>query len=349
METAYTSTRSLNDGNRINILRLQDRLLKAQQEVASGRLADVGVSIGGRTRETVSLRQEYARYNTLIETNGFVKTRLDTTQVALNSFVETAQSFMNSVIAARDAEGGATIAQQQGESALKQLLDGLNTTIAGEHLFAGINTTAAPVEDYYGSPAPSSKLAVDAAFTTAFGTTQSDPSNNNILPAAMQTFLDTGFSTVFDLPGWTADWSSASSTNVVSRISGVETVVSSANANEGAFRKLAKAYTMIADLGVENLNKTAFGVVAENAAILASEAIQEISVIQGRLGTSAARIQSSNEKMSAQLNVLNTQIDNLETVDPFEASTRVTTLLTQIETAYALTARVQRLTILNYI
>jgi flagellar hook-associated protein 3 FlgL len=53
--------------------------------------------------------------------------------------------------------------------------------------------------------------------------------------------------------------------------------------------------------------------------------------------------------MSAQIDIINSQIDNLEQVDPFEAATRVTTLMTQLETAYSLTARVQRLTILNYL
>ena len=53
--------------------------------------------------------------------------------------------------------------------------------------------------------------------------------------------------------------------------------------------------------------------------------------------------------MSAQINIMNTQINNLETVDPYEASTRVTTLLTQLQTSYSLTARVQQLTILNYL
>jgi flagellar hook-associated protein 3 FlgL len=349
MEIAFTSTKSLNDGNRINVLKLQKQLLKAQRELASGRLSDVGATIGGRTSETVSLRLQYARFTTLRETNAVAKTRIDATQAALASFIESAQDFVSAVITARDANNGATIAQQQGQSALSQLLDGLNTTIAGEHLFSGINTTARPFDDYYATPTPASRTAVATAFTLAFGTTQSDPSNDGITPSAMQTFLDTGLSALFDDPAWTTDWSGASSQNLRSRISGTEDVESSANTNESPFRKLAKAFTMIADLGVENLNRAAFGTVADTAARIASEAIEEMTVVQGRLGTSAARIEGANERMSAQLNILNTQIDSLEQVDPFEASTRVTTLLTQIETAYALTARVQRLTILNYI
>jgi flagellar hook-associated protein 3 FlgL len=42
-------------------------------------------------------------------------------------------------------------------------------------------------------------------------------------------------------------------------------------------------------------------------------------------------------------------IGKLEGVDPYEASTRLSQLMTQVETAYAMTARVQKLSLLNYL
>jgi flagellar hook-associated protein 3 FlgL len=53
--------------------------------------------------------------------------------------------------------------------------------------------------------------------------------------------------------------------------------------------------------------------------------------------------------MSIQIDIMATHIGTLEGVDPFEASTRVSQLLTQVETAYAMTARIHQLTILNYL
>jgi flagellar hook-associated protein 3 FlgL len=349
MEVRYTSTKALNQGNRLNVLRLQQQLVEAQQEVATGRLYDIGRDIGSRTAETVSLRQQHARFTTLIDTNGVVQTRLNGSQTALNDVLSVAQDFVGAMLVAKDAEGGAQVAQQSAEASLKALQDGLNTTIGGEYLFAGINSTAEPVANYYSTPTSAARTAVNSAFTAAFGTTQSDPANVNITPAALQSFLDTSFAGLFAPSSWSADWSTASNQNIVSRISLSEDVVSSANANESPFRKLAQAYTMVADLGAQNLNETAFAALAETAAKLAGEAIQELTAVQARLGTSAERVSSSNTKMTAQQNVLNTQIDNLEAVDPFEAATRVTTLMTQLQTAYALTARVQQLTILNYL
>ena len=47
--------------------------------------------------------------------------------------------------------------------------------------------------------------------------------------------------------------------------------------------------------------------------------------------------------MSVQMNVLSTQIGNLEDVNPYQASTQVTDLQTQIETAYELTSQLSQL------
>lgn len=349
MQVSYVSTITLNQANRNNVLQLQQQIFEAQQEAVSGRHFDVGKTIGGETAATVSLRQQHAQLNTLVETNGMVKTNLDGSQVALDDMVKVAQDFVQALLLARDTEGGAKVAQQNGEASLKALTDGLNTSIGGSYLFGGINNSAQPVANYFSTTTSAARTAVNTAFTGAFGTTQSNPANVNITSTAMQTFLDTTFAGLFNPTNWSADWSSASNQNMVSRISMTEEVTSSASANEVPFRMLAQAYTMVADLGVENLNDAAFGAVADTAVKLASSAIQELTIVQSRLGTAAERIAASNTKMTAQQNVLNTQIDNFEAVDPLEALTRVNTLSTQLQTAYALTARVQQLTILNYL
>ena len=53
--------------------------------------------------------------------------------------------------------------------------------------------------------------------------------------------------------------------------------------------------------------------------------------------------------MSIQIDIMTNHIGALEGVDPYEASSRLSALLTQVETAYAMTARIQKLTLLNYL
>ena len=109
------------------------------------------------------------------------------------------------------------------------------------------------------------------------------------------------------------------------------------------------AYTMVADLGAGKLNDETFRVVAETATRLISEGIHEVTQLQGRVGSAQARIAQVNERMSVQTDLISKDIGALENVDPYEAASRVTTLMTQLETGYALTARLQRLSILDYL
>ena len=46
MELSYISTKAINEGNRLSLMKLQQQLATAQKEVSSGRLADVGQSLG---------------------------------------------------------------------------------------------------------------------------------------------------------------------------------------------------------------------------------------------------------------------------------------------------------------
>ena len=49
------------------------------------------------------------------------------------------------------------------------------------------------------------------------------------------------------------------------------------------------------------------------------------------------------------MDVLAYHIVDLEAVDPYEASIRVTSILTQVETAYALTVRLQEMSLVYHL
>jgi flagellar hook-associated protein 3 FlgL len=206
-----------------------------------------------------------------------------------------------------------------------------------------------PLEQYFDVPPPASRQSVATAFQAAFGCSPGDPAASGISEADMQAFLEGPFAQLFEDPSWSTAWSQASSQNVQNRISTSEVLTTSANANESAIRNLVRAYTMVADLGPEALNDGAYKAVVDTAITSAGKALQEISVLQGNLGTAQQRIAQANDRMSVQIDVIAKQIVAIEGVDPQVAALRVSTLLTQAETAYALTARIEKLSLLNFL
>ena len=166
----------------------------------------------------------------------------------------------------------------------------------------------------------------------------------------MKAFLDGAFASLFDGANWTANWSQASDQNITSRISNNERIATSTNANEEPFRLLASVYTMVADLPVEQLGEGAYLALIDTAMELVGRASNaELTELRASLGTSQGRIKAANERIDVQKGLLNEHVVALEGVDPYEAQVRVNALLTQLETAYALTAKLQNLSLLKYI
>src|SRR5690625_193015 len=349
MKTMSVSSAAIAGAARESILKTQAALLPAQKEVATGRHADMGLALGRRTGHLVSLRQDFARITGFIDMNAFATSRLDMTQTVLGEIRTSAEEFLGMLISAPDGKVGALALRQQAAAGLSGLIAGLNTSVGGQHIFGGINSDAPPIGDYSASPPSAGKLAVRDAFQAAFGMSADDPNVATITAAEMEAFLDGAFADLFDDAGWSAHWSAASSDPMQSRISPTDTVTSSISANEAGMRKLAMAFVMVADLGAEKLSGAAFGKVVEAATRLVSDGAREIVTMQGRVGAAQARIGQVDDRLSLQRDILSREVGALESVDPFEAATRVTDLMTRLEAGYALTARLQHLSLLNFL
>ena len=348
MKTTYISTITIADASRRQVMKQTSLANKLSVELASGRKFDVGLDLGAKTGESVTLRAEFGFLNGIIDTNALTASRLDTSQAAMDDMMTDAQDFLATLVALRETGGSSEIVQSAAEGKMGLMISRLNTQINGSYVFAGINSDQRPIADY-SDPGSASKVAADAAFLGEFGMTQGDPLVSSISPAAMDAYLNGNFDTMFADPSWGTTWSSASSNTMTSRISASETVTSSTSANEQAFRDLAQAYTMVADLGIENLDPDTAGVVIDKAIAKLGSGIEALTGAMGRLGNVQEQVKLASGRVSVQTDILNGRINDLENVDREETAVRLNTALTQLETTYAVTARMQGLSILNYI
>lgn len=347
MSANYISTLMLSSSLRSSITNNQAALSKASKEATTGRFADVGLQLGATTGSDVTLRADWSFADQLVDTNALVSGRLDTTQNRITQLTSTATSFLKDLIAARSTDGGGRIILPPASSNLQDLIGALNVSYNGSYLFGGINTQTQPITNYAAGTA--SKNQVDADFLATFGFSQSAAGVSTITPAQMQTFLDTTFDAEFASPAWNTNWSSATDQVMQSRISTTEVADTSVSANQIGFRKLAEAYTMMADLGNTNLSQDTFQVVVDKAIGLVGSAITDLAALGGSVGTVQQRVTGATEKLKTQQDILNNQIVKMEAVDPTEASVRVNTLQTQIQTALALTSQLQKISLINYL
>jgi flagellar hook-associated protein 3 FlgL len=353
MRTTFVSTLSLWNSSKSSLDKLQTSLVKANKELISGRESDVGIKLGYKTGQTLSLRQDRAEIDAISDSNASALLRLKSTTKALDQVRTTADKFMAALIATPTGAASIEAIKYQAKINLEGMISSLNSNAGGQYIFGGLNTQDRPINAYSGGTPPSAaKAALDGAFSaappTGFGFAQGAAGVSAIAPADMENFLNGTFANLFKGTNWD-NWSNASGENIQSRISPQEKVETSANANDEAFQRLAMAYTMIFDLGIERLSDQTKQVVVNKAIEVLSASVTGLTDMQARIGTAQERVEGANDRMSLQKDILDEKITHLEAVDPAEAKIRVDQLMTQIQTSYSLTAQLKSLTLINFI
>jgi flagellar hook-associated protein 3 FlgL len=345
LTSTYTMTASL----RRTLGLLQSNLTRGQKEVTTGRHADLGLALGLRTSSSFTLVSARRTIDATLASNSALAARLDSTQVALTALLSDAQDMRATLVGAQTSGGDPGAIVTEARQALTTFVAKLNSSNAEGFLFGGVNTDQEPIRNYFADPPESNKAALDAAFATEFGFSQSDPAVSTITSAQMQNFLSGPFPSLFSTASWKTDWSRASDTPIRSYVSLSVSIETSTTANEPALQKLASAYTMMADLGAQKLNADSFGVLMKTAMETIDSGIRALTKTQARLGVVQGAVKSASETMAIQSDTLQEQLHGLESVDPIEAGARVQGLMTQIETAYTLTARISQLSLIKYL
>ena len=347
MKAPSVSTLSVSQALRYSNMRSQTELVKAQKERDTGKFYDSGLALGARTAQTVTFARDLERLNGIVDSNGLATARLKATQEALTNITGSAQELLGVLTSAASGDAAEAVTRDSGRSALSALTSILNTPINGEYIFAGVNTDVRPLDGF--AAGSSSKTSFDAAFQAHFGFSQNDPPAAGITTAQMDAFITATLEPQFLGAGWQANWSSATDQTIVSRIALNETTQTSVSGNDEAIRKFAMASAAIADLFDSNLSEAGKKALVEKMVGVVGEAISSLAELQSRTGVIEQRVGDASSRMKMQADLFERLILDTEGVDPYEAASRVQDLLSHIETSYAITARIQQLSLLRFL
>jgi flagellar hook-associated protein 3 FlgL len=345
MSATFVSTSYLGTALLPTIAQTQSSLANLEVESSTGQYADLGLQLGDQSGYELSLKNQNDLLQTLTTGNSIVTTNLTTAQDALNSVLTEAQDAASSLTAwtSGAANAGETL-QNLGVNALQSLIATTNTTSNGQYVFGGVNSSVAPMADY-----STAQNTIETAFQNYFGFAPTDAAAADVTASQMQTFLTGTFAALFSGSSWTSNWSSASSANQTAQIAPGETIDVSSNANQAGFQQLTEAYAMLAGFGGSQLSSAAQQAVATTATSLVTQGVSSITATEAGVGASLRRVTDANSSMSSQMTILETQIGNLDNVDTSAVATQLNTLSTQLQTAYELTAQLQKLSLAQYL
>lgn len=348
MKSSFISSSAIQNAMRLTIRQGQNQMTKATMEATTGVYADIGVSLGGNAARSVDFSREVDRIDSIKSSNSLVTARMESSQLGLSKMKDVGDGLVSKLTALQGSHdpGSITVAIQSATSALSTMMDTANTMVNGEYLFSGINTDVQPLTDKTTATSADIVTALNT-YATGLGKGVSD-----LTGGEMETFITTTVEPMFSEANWTnatTGWSQASSQNMTSRISNSEVIESSTNANSEGMRYMALASVMTSALLGQNLSSDAMSTVSKQAITYTTKATSGLVTQASQLGLSQERVKKSNDALDAQSNIIKNKLVDLQGVDPYEASTLVKTLETQLETAYTIVSKIQQLSLVNYL
>lgn len=320
------------------MLKSQTTRLKAEtgritQELSSGRLSDVAKALSGDMGRLSALTRSQdlaSGYLTAAQEGAF---RASTMQSVIAGMSASAQSFAPSLLAASQNENTAplALAARQGTDQLGSALAALNTGLAGRSLFSGTEVTMPAVADT----------------DTILGALRAELGGADTADEIM-----TRISTWFDAPTGFATVAYSGGPPIADlAISPNDTVWLGATANDPAFRETLKglaAAALINDPAVP-LAPSEMRVFARLAGESLMGGNEALIGLAGTLGLSEARIDTAISRHSAEKLTLEMATAELVQSDPYTLATELEAVQTNLETLYAVTARVSRLSLTDFL
>lgn len=351
------STLQLSLGNRKHVATTTERLERAGEELSTGVKSDVFGELGARAAQLLSLRAREDNTQAYIDSNEILASKLQAMLTSVDAVRGEGQSVLEvSLINATRPSTGATALQDEARAALESTIATLNISYNGDYLFAGIDSDVGPLsrwDDASGTTGTSPAAVLGAIVGTGpataaeaddmiaridafFASTNSDPAQN---------FEGTFFGGTPQL-----DAGGAPARRVTGRIDAGQALEYGVQANDDGFREMLKGLAMLAVTDVSKISDEAAyarWMTAVNTAL--SGGMDGTLQASADIGFNQQVVETAQTRLNDMSLVQRKQIAAYENVDPYEASTLVKTLETQLNATYSVTARLSQLSLLNYL
>ncbi len=314
---------------------IRDRLNTLAQEMSTGKKSDLTRALGG---DTLMLR-DVDRQLTLARTqaNGArqVGQRLDAVQLSFGAIDTDRQTLIDALITvnSQTTPDQQTSMAAAGRSAFQSISGAMNDQFAGQSLFAGRASDDAAM-------APGADMLAALSLVAA--------------PATDAANAITLIEDWFDAPGGgfeTTGYLGDAAGRMERRLDDTTSVVFEARADDPAIRDLLKgaAIAALADDATLTLTNKDRTDMLRDANIRLIGAATPLTELRARIGQQEVRVQTTITNASAQDTALSILRNQLDSADPYETAGKLQEVQTQLETHYTVTARLSRLSLVDFL
>ncbi|MCI0754770.1 flagellar hook protein [Roseomonas vastitatis] len=348
-------------GRQSQLNRMQSDLARLTGELSSGRKSDPARELGVGASLLYKLHADIQQGDAIANAGALAGQRLTAMQDALGSVGELMDQMSSETLQANVLKGVSfqTIASNARE-VLGSMMDLLNTSWNGQSLFAGLDSGTKPLTSAQELIGTGGWVAgAMAALTTAnvgssipVGTSVDNAADESILGAFNDMFNDAGpsspasfYGVVYKSESRTGDEASQV------RIGAGETLQYDMRADNPAFRDAFHALSLLSllDRPEASMSEEAKTVVLDRAGELMRGARSQLTIAAGILGAKQERLERVGEIQDRTVTAAVAQINDLEGVDYYTISDKISTLQIQLQATYSITAQISKLSLVNYL
>ena len=316
-------------------VQIKTDLGRLSQELASGRKADLSTTVAGDYSPIVSiersLRAAGAYATALTEAELFTSTMQSSLEMVQNTSSELAPSLLTA-----SSSGHTTFLQTtatDAETKLAGVVSALNTRIADRSTFAGAAT---------GGPALADSETMLTALQTAIS---AETTAVGVAAAIDDWFFAPGGG--FETSGYLGSMQPVGRF----RLSDFDTETVALTAADPAIRGMLKGFAMavMSGDGRSGMNAGERLTLARMAgeSLLGSES--KLAVVRSGIGSAQARIDTITARNASETTSLEIARSQITAIDPYKTATEMEAVRNQLETLYTLTARLSRLSLVDFL
>lgn len=319
------------------------------QQAASGHVADSYAGLGAAAQTSLSLQPQVAHLQAQQTAIDAVTGRMTVAQTAMTQISSIASS-MNAQLAELNNVTPTQIdsVALSARSALQQVANLLNSTDGSTYVFAGTDSTTAPVPDaatittspfYTQIAAAVTGLASNGAAATTAATLAVASSD----AAGTTPFAGTGTAPTIELgTGAPVQVGVLASANTLATSSGTSTT--------GSFmRDILRGLATLANLSSSQANTTGFTALVQDTRTSLSGAIGAMGIESGALGDIQSQLKSTQTEASDTSTALTAQVSSVDDVDMAKTLSDLSATQTQLSASYKLISEMSNLSLVSFL
>ncbi|KAJ02016.1 flagellar hook protein [Sulfitobacter mediterraneus] len=351
------STLQFNMFNRRNVQNTTLALQRAGQEVSTGRKADIYADLGPRSASVMKLRAREADTQTYMQSNAVLGSKLEAMMTSVDSVRGRIQSVLEVTLSnATRPQNGAEVLQREARAALESLVATMNTSYNGDHLFSGLNSDVPPLMRW-DQTNPATSLSPEDVLADLFGAGPTDAASATAIADAIDAAFDSAdlgdpnrdFEATFYNGSPELDGGGSPTKQVNAWVNTGQEIVYGVRANDEAFREAFKGLAMLATTDISTMDEAAYGTYMNRVVEALTTGQEGMLDASARIGFNQQIVETTQSQLVDLSLVQRTQISQYESVDPYEAITRMQNLENQLEASYQVSARLSGLSILNFL